>query len=160
VGKRGDPITRIRRDKGTSEAAERGGEGKRETWKETKEKRRRGITEERRILQSSLCLRLMGAIRHFVGVLGQTPGPAVSAAAAAAISAAVIAATEATAAVAAVIVADNVARAVMRVRDHLVGHVFLLGAEELLQADDGGDHESDLAHQQRLAGDHGDRAER
>jgi len=137
--------------KGTSEASFQKGRG---------EKRGREVTEERRILQSSLCLRLMGAIRHFVGILRQTPGPAVSAATAAAISASVIAATEAAAAMATVVVADDVAGAVMRMRDHLVGHVLLLGAEELLQADDGGDHEGDLAHQQRLAGDHGDRAER
>lgn len=102
----------------------------------------------------------MSAIGDLVGVLRQTPGPAVSAAAR--VTAAVVAATAAavTAAAVAVVVADDVAAAVMRVRDHLVGDVLLLGAEELLQTDDGGDHEGDFTHEQGLAGDHGDRAER
>lgn len=106
----------------------------------------------------------MGAIRHFMGILRQTSGPAVSAAAAAAaaVTAAVIAAAVTTAATVAVVVADDVAAAaaVMRVRHHLVSHVLLMRAEELLQPDNGRDHQGDLAYQEGLAGDHGDRAER
>lgn len=44
----------------------------------------------------------------------------------------------------------TVRRRVVWVGDHLVGHVFLL-AEELAQADDAGEQESDLAHEERFS---------
>lgn len=94
-----------------------------------------------------------------MGVLRQTPGPSVSAAAVTTAAAAVVATAETATAVAAVVVADHVTTtAVMRMRDHLVGHVLLVRAEELLQSDDGRDHESDLANEQGLTGYQGNRA--
>lgn len=110
--------------------------------------------------RSGLRLRLMGAVSDFVGILGQTPGPAVSAGSAGVAAVVAAAAAASVAAAVAVVVADDVAAAVMRVRHHLVGHVLLVRAEELLQPDDGGDHEGDLAHEQRLTGYHRDRAQR
>ena len=49
---------------------------------------------------------------------------------------------------------DGVAGAVVRVSHHLVCHVLLVG-EELLQADDTGEQESDLGEQQSLADEEG-----
>lgn len=53
----------------------------------------------------------------------------------------------------------NVAGTVMGVGDHLVRHVLLL-REQLLQADDTGQQESDLGEKQRLADEQRERLER
>jgi len=47
----------------------------------------------------------------------------------------------------------------VRVGHDLVGHGLVLSGEELLQADDGGEEEGDLADDEGLAGDQGDGAE-
>lgn len=99
----------------------------------------------------------MGAVRDFVGVLRQTPGPSVSAASVTAAAAEVAAAVTAAATVT-VVVGDDVTAAVMRMLNYLVSHVLLMG-EKFLQSDYGGDHESDLAYEQGFAGDQRDRAE-
>ena len=76
----------------------------------------------------------------------------------AAIVSAAAAATVAAATVA-VVVADDVAAAVMGMRHDLVRHVFPARAEQLLQPDNGGNDEGDLADEKSLASDSGDRAE-
>lgn len=55
----------------------------------------------------------------------------------------------------------DVAGGVLGVRHHLVGDVLTLAlAQQLLQADDGGEDEGDFADQEGLAGDEGDGAQR
>ena len=101
----------------------------------------------------------MGAISKLVGVLRQTSCPAV-AAASAGITAAIVGATSSVTAVSTVVVTHYVAAAVMRMRHHLVRHVFPARAKQLLQPDDGRDDQSDFPHEERFPGDGGDRAQR
>ena len=101
----------------------------------------------------------MGAISKLVGVLRQTSCPAV-AAASAGITAAIVGATSSVTAVSTVVVTHYVAAAVMRMRHHLIRHVFPARAKQLLQPDDGRDDQSDFPHEERFPGDGGDRAQR
>ena len=86
---------------------------------------------------------MVGAISKLVGVLRQTSCPAV-AAASAGITAAIVGATSSVTAVSTVVVTHYVAAAVMRMRHHLVRHVFPARAKQLLQPDDGRDDQSDF----------------
>lgn len=97
------------------------------------------------MVRLNLWLGLVSAIGNFMGILWQTPGPSVSTATVT--TAKVTAAAAAATTVTAVVIMANMAAAVMRMRDYLVGHVFLMRTEELLQSDDGRDHESNLAHE-------------
>jgi hypothetical protein len=74
------------------------------------------------------------------------------------VSAAVAAAAAAATAVHRLVAADMAGR-MLRVGHHLVGHVLAAAPQKLLQADDGGQHQSDLADEEGLAGDEGDAGE-
>lgn len=111
-----------------------------------------------KFLQNASCLmlRLLSPIGHLMGVLRKTPCPTVTTATR--VTAAVISAATAVTTVP-IIVANDVAVAVMRVRDHLVSDVLSARAQQFLQADDRGDHQRYFADQQSFASDGSDRTE-
>ena len=106
----------------------------------------------------SICrwhLGLLAAVRDVLRVLDRTSPAAMAGAGAVS--------TDLTASVRAaervgIAVAGRVAGGVVRVSDDLVRDVLLL-RQQLLEPDDGGQHERDLADEQSLAGDQGDRTE-
>ena len=88
------------------------------------------------MVRLSLWLGLVGAIRNFMSILWQTPGPSVSTGTVTTAKVTAAAAAAATAVTAMVIMA-NVAAGVMRMRNYFVSHMLLVRTEKFLQPDDG-----------------------